>query len=164
MKIIDMVEESQIRKSLPSFRVGDQLRVTLKIIEGDSERLQAFEGTVIRLRGHGLSRTFTVRKISFGVGVERTLPLHSPRIEQLEVVRSGHVRRAKLYFLRERTGRAARLEEKVERRDAASAPAAPAAPATPPASAPAPTPTPNSRPPLTSDEEGPHDSPLVAPL
>jgi large subunit ribosomal protein L19 len=142
MKIIDMVEESQIRKSLPSFRVGDQLRVTLKIIEGDSERLQAFEGTVIRLRGHGLSRTFTVRKISFGVGVERTLPLHSPRIEQLEVVRSGHVRRAKLYFLRERTGRAARLEEKVERRDAASAPAAPAAPATPPASAPAPTPTP----------------------
>jgi large subunit ribosomal protein L19 len=113
----DVVEEAQMKKSIPSFRVGDQVRVLLKIIEGDSERIQAFEGTVIRLRGHGLSKTFTVRKISFGVGVERTLPLHSPRIDKIEVVRSGHVRRARLYFLRERTGRAARLDEKVDRRE-----------------------------------------------
>ncbi len=120
MKItMDMVEEFQIRKSITPFRVGDQVRVSLKIIEGDSERIQVFEGTVIRLRGHGLSRSFTVRKVSYGIGVERILPLHSPRIEKIEVVRSGHVRRAKLYFLRERTGRAARLDEKVDRRDSA---------------------------------------------
>jgi large subunit ribosomal protein L19 len=118
MKItVDMIEQSHFRK-LPSFRVGDQLRVTLKIIEGDSERLQAFEGTVIRLRGHGLSRTFTVRKMSYGIGVERTLLLHSPRIEKLEVMRSGHVRRGRLYFLRARTGRAARLDEKLDHREA----------------------------------------------
>jgi large subunit ribosomal protein L19 len=132
MKInTDIVEASQIRKDLPTFRVGDQVRVLLKIIEGDSERIQAFEGTVIGMRGHGLSSTFTVRKVSFGIGVERTLPLHSPRIDKIEVVRSGHVRRAKLYFLRERTGRAARLDEKVERSEAApkTAPAASASPA-----------------------------------
>ena len=138
MKInIDSVEASQVRTDLPSFRVGDQVRVLLKIIEGDSERTQAFEGTVIRMRGHGLSETFTVRKVSFGIGVERVLPLHSPRIDKLEVLRSGHVRRAKLYFLRERTGRAARLDEKVTRVDA-SAKSAAAAPA--PATIPAVTP------------------------
>jgi large subunit ribosomal protein L19 len=145
MKIsIDSIEAEQYRK-LPPFRVGDQVRVLLKIVEGENERLQAFEGTVIRLRGHGLSRTFTIRKISYGIGVERTLPIHSPRIEKLEVVRSGHVRRARLYFLRERTGRAARLDEKVDRREDASAaapapapaPAAPAAPAAPVAGTPA---------------------------
>lgn len=118
MKVtIDMVEQAQLRK-LPKFRVGDQVRVTLKIVEGENERLQAFEGTVIRQRGHGLSAMFTVRKISFGIGVERTLPLHSPRIEKLEVIRSGHVRRARLYFLRDRTGKAARLDEKMDRREA----------------------------------------------
>src|SRR5688572_19220546 len=118
MKVtIDMVEKELLRKNLPAFRVGDQLRVTLKIVEGDNERLQAFEGTVVRLSGHGLSRMFTVRKISFGVGVERAIPLHSPRIEKIEVLRSGHVRRSRLYFLRERTGKAARLDEKVDRRD-----------------------------------------------
>lgn len=116
----DMVEAAQLRKSIPPFRVGDQVRLTLKIIEGDSERLQAFEGVVIRLRGHGLSAMFTVRKISFGVGVERTLPLHSPRIEKLDVLRSGHVRRARLYYLRQRTGKAARLDEKVDRREEAA--------------------------------------------
>ena len=114
---MDMVEQDHLRKNLPSFRVGDQIRVTLKIVEGDSERLQAFEGTVIRLRGHGLSKMFTVRKISFGVGVERAIPLHSPRIEKIEVMRSGHVRRARLYFLRARTGKAARLDEKIDRRE-----------------------------------------------
>ncbi len=118
MKVtIDSVEQDHLRKNLTPFRVGDQIRVTLKIVEGDNERLQAFEGTVIRISGHGLSKMFTVRKISFGIGVERTLPMYSPRIEKIEVVRSGHVRRAKLYFLRARTGRAARLDEKVERRD-----------------------------------------------
>src|SRR3954465_11294343 len=101
MKItVDQIEELHRKKSLPAFRVGDHVRATLKIVEGDSERLQAFEGTVIRLRGHGMSRTFTIRKISYGIGVERTLPLHSPRIEKIEVLRSGHVRRSRLYFLR----------------------------------------------------------------
>src|SRR5262249_44507808 len=108
MKITtDLLEQPSLRKGLPEFRVGDQLRVALRIVEGESERLQTFEGTVIRMKGHGLSRMFTVRKVSFGVGVERTLPIHSPRIEKIEIVRSGHVRRSKLYFLRERTGRAA---------------------------------------------------------
>src|SRR5882762_9839552 len=118
MKItIDMIEEPHRKKSIPSFRVGDQVRVILKIVEGESERLQAFEGTVIRLRGHGLSKTFTVRKISYGIGVERTLLLHSPRIDKIEVLRSGHVRRSRLYFLRGRTGRAARLDEKLDHRE-----------------------------------------------
>src|SRR5439155_11181947 len=103
MKVtIDQVEQAHFKKNIPTFRVGDQVRVTLKIVEGESERLQAFEGTVIRISGHGLSRMFTVRKISFGVGVERAIPLHSPRIERIEVMRSGHVRRSRLYFLRER--------------------------------------------------------------
>ena len=129
MKVtMDHVEASHRKKGIPSFRVGDQVRVTLKIVEGDSERLQAFEGTAIRRRGHGLSETFTVRKMSYGIGVERTLPLHSPRIEKIEVVRSGHVRRARLYYLRARTGRAARLEEKVDRREDAAGPPAPSTP------------------------------------
>ena len=134
MKItIDMVEEMHKKKSLPVFRVGDQVRLTLKIIEGESERLQAFEGTVIRLRGHGLSRTFTVRKISYGVGVERTLLLHSPRIEKIDILRSGHVRRARLYFLRDRTGKAARLDEKLDHRETASETSAIPKPASVPA-------------------------------
>jgi large subunit ribosomal protein L19 len=140
MKIsIDVIEQAYKRKSVPSFRVGDQVRLTLKIIEGESERLQAFEGTVIRFRGHGLSRTFTVRKISYGVGVERTLLLHSPRIEKIEIVRSGHVRRSRLYFLRSRSGRAARLDEKLDHREGAveEASAAPAAKAPPVSAAPA---------------------------
>ena len=120
MKITVDMSESQRKRPVPAFRVGDQVRVMLKIIEGESERLQAFEGTVIRLRGHGLSRTFTVRKISYGVGVERTLLLHSPRIEKIEVLRSGHVRRGRLYFLRNRTGKAARLDEKLDHREEAS--------------------------------------------
>jgi large subunit ribosomal protein L19 len=130
MKItVDMIEEMHMRKSLPTFRVGDQVRLTLKIIEGESERLQAFEGTIIRLRGHGLSRTFTIRKVSYGVGVERTIPVHSPRIEKIEVMRSGHVRRSRLYFLRSRTGRAARLDEKMDHRESVAAAPAAAAPA-----------------------------------
>jgi large subunit ribosomal protein L19 len=138
MKIsMDEVEASQIRTNLPTFRVGDQLRILLRIVEGSAERLQAFEGTVIRMRGHGLSTTFTVRKVSYGIGVERTLLIHSPRIEKIDIMRSGHVRRAKLYFLRDRTGRAARLDEKVDRREenAASSAAAGAAAAPAPATA-----------------------------
>jgi large subunit ribosomal protein L19 len=132
-----MVEERQMRKNLPSFRVGDHVRVTLKIVEGDNERLQAFEGTVIRLSGQGLSKMFTVRKISFGIGVERAIPLHSPRIEKIEVLRSGHVRRSRLYFLRARTGKAARLDEKADRREEGSSlPPPPAAKAQTPAPAP----------------------------
>jgi large subunit ribosomal protein L19 len=135
MKItVDMIEALHRKKSVPSFRVGDQVRVVLKIIEGESERLQAFEGTVIRLRGHGLSRTFTVRKISYGVGVERTLLLHSPRIDKIEVMRSGHVRRGRLYFLRDRTGKAARLDEKLDHREESAE--APAVPVKKPAAAP----------------------------
>lgn len=140
MKITtDLLEKVQLRTNLPVFRVGDQLRVSLRIIEGESERLQAFEGTVIRIKGHGLSRMFTIRKVSFGIGVERTLPIHSPRIEKIDIMRSGHVRRSKLYFLRDRTGRAARLDEKVDRREETAAPAtAAAAPkATPVATTPA---------------------------
>ena len=122
MKVtVDMIEQSQLKTHLPAFRVGDQVRVTLKIVEGESERLQAFEGAVIRVSGHGMSKMFTVRKISFGVGVERMIPLHSPRIEKLEVLRSGHVRRSRLYFLRDRTGKAARLDEKVDHAPSATA-------------------------------------------
>ena len=138
MKVtVDMVEKSHLRTNLPSFRVGDQIRVTLKIVEGDNERLQAFEGTVIRISGAGLSRMFTVRKISFGIGVERAIPLHSPRIEKIEVIRSGHVRRSRLYFLRDRTGKAARLDEKIDRRGEASSVVPPPA-AKPPVAAAAP--------------------------
>ncbi|MCS6797621.1 MAG: 50S ribosomal protein L19 [Myxococcota bacterium] len=103
--------EAPYRRQLPAFRVGDSVRVHYRIREGDKERIQVFEGTVIRRRGAGLGGTFTVRKISFGVGVERIYPLHSPRIEKLEIVSRGHVRRARLYFLRERAGKAARLRE-----------------------------------------------------
>ena len=139
MKVtLDSVEESHLKKNLPSFRVGDHVRVTLKIVEGESERLQAFEGTVIRVSGHGLSKMFTVRKISFGVGVERTIPLHSPRIEKLDVLRSGHVRRSRLYFLRARTGKAARLDEKVDRREEGAPATPPPASVKPHTSAPAP--------------------------
>lgn len=135
----EIIEQSQLKQVVPSFRVGDQVRVALRIIEGESERIQVFEGTVIRMRGHGLSRMFTVRKISFGVGVERILPLHSPRIDKIEVVRSGHVRRAKLYFLRERSGRAARLDEKAERRGETPAVPQSTIPPSQPAAAGAPT-------------------------
>jgi len=121
--LIESIEKEQFR-TLPAYRVGDQLRVHLKIVEGESERVQVFEGTVIRQRGHGLSKMVTIRKVSFGIGVERTIPAHSPRIEKIEVVRSGHVSRAKLYFLRDLTGRAARLDEKVKLQKPAAAKAA----------------------------------------
>jgi large subunit ribosomal protein L19 len=126
MKVnIDAVEKQFFREALPPFRVGDQMRLTLRIVEGGAERSQVFEGVVIKRRGHGLSENFTVRKISYGIGVERTIPLHSPRIEKIEVVRSGHVRRSRLFFLRDRSGKAARLDEKVDNRDTNASKVAP---------------------------------------
>ncbi|HDZ7557121.1 TPA: 50S ribosomal protein L19 [Staphylococcus aureus] len=110
-KLIEAVTESQLRTDLPSFRPGDTLRVHVRIIEGTRERIQVFEGVVIKRRGGGVSETFTVRKISSGVGVERTFPLHTPKIEKIEVKRRGKVRRAKLYYLRSLRGKAARIQE-----------------------------------------------------
>ena len=110
-KLIEAVTQSQLRTDLPSFRPGDTLRVHVRIIEGTRERIQVFEGVVIKRRGGGISETFTVRKISSGVGVERTFPLHTPKIEKIEVKRRGKVRRAKLYYLRNLRGKAARIKE-----------------------------------------------------
>ncbi len=112
MDAIQLVEAAQLKKDRQGFQPGDQVRVHVKVIEGEKERLQVFEGTVIRRRGGGARASFTVRRISYGVGVERTFPLHSPRIDRVEVVRRGRVRRSKLYYLRELAGRAARLKEK----------------------------------------------------
>jgi large subunit ribosomal protein L19 len=111
-ELIQSIERSQMRQGLPSMRMGDRVRVHFQVVEGTRRRTQVFEGVVIRLQGPGSRRTFTVRKLSFGVGVERTFPLHSPKIERLEVVARGEVRRAKLYYLRGRIGRRARLRER----------------------------------------------------
>lgn len=110
--VIDNIEKAQLRKGLPSFEPGDRVRVHFQVIEGTRRRTQVFEGVVLRRQGSGLRETFTVRKQSFGVGVERTFPLHSPKIEQLEVAARGDVRRAKLYYLRDRIGKAARVTER----------------------------------------------------
>jgi large subunit ribosomal protein L19 len=108
--IIDSIEKSQCRSDIPSFKPGDTIRVHAKIIEGDKERIQVFEGVVISRANGGNRASFTVRKISYGVGVERVFPLHSPRIDKIEVVTSGRVRRAKLYYLRSLSGKAARIK------------------------------------------------------
>lgn len=111
MNIVQAITQEQLRKDIPSFRPGDTLKVHVKVIEGSRERVQLFEGVVIKRRGGGISETFTVRKISNGVGVERTFPLHSPKLDKIEVARRGKVRRAKLYYLRELRGKAARIKE-----------------------------------------------------
>ncbi|MCG3204439.1 MAG: 50S ribosomal protein L19 [Elusimicrobia bacterium] len=111
-ELINYVDQKHRKKEAQEFRVGDTVRVSVRITEGDATRIQVFEGIVISFKGHGGSRTFTVRKISFGVGVERCFPLISPSVDKIEVVRSGHSRRAKLYYLRDRVGRAAKLEDK----------------------------------------------------
>ena len=111
--IIKAIEQEQLRTDLPKLEIGDYVRVHLKVKEGSRERLQAFEGTVIALKGEGLKETFTVRRISYGVGVERILPVHSPKIDHIEVIRKGKIRRAKLYYLRERLGKAAKVKEKL---------------------------------------------------
>lgn len=112
MDLISLVEKEQMRNDIPDFRPGDTVRVHVKVKEGNRERIQVFEGVVIRRRGGGMRETFTVRRIASGVGVERTFPLHSPVIEKIEVVRRGAVRRARLYYLRELQGKAARIKEK----------------------------------------------------
>lgn len=114
-KLIEKITASQLRDDIPDFRAGDTVRVHALIIEGSRERVQMFEGIVIKRHGAGISATYTVRKISNGVGVERTFPVHSPRVAKIDVLRHGRVRRAKLYYLRERTGKATRIAEK--RRD-----------------------------------------------
>lgn len=112
MNVIDKLEAEQIRSDIPAFRPGDTLRVHARIVEGDKERIQVFEGVCLRRARGGNRATFTVRKTSYGVGVERTFPLHSPRIEKIEVKRFGRVRRSRLFYLRERTGKAARIKER----------------------------------------------------
>ncbi len=112
MDAIRLVEAGQLKKDRGGFVPGDTVRVQVKVVEGEKERIQAFEGVVIRRRGEGGRASFTVRRISYGVGVERTFPLHSPRIERVQVVRRGQVRRSKLYYLRALAGKAARLKEK----------------------------------------------------
>jgi len=112
MNKTDLVDAPYLRTDLPEFRPGDTVKVHVRVVEAGRERIQVFQGVVIRRQGGGLQETFTVRKISFGVGVERTFPLHSPSIGKLEVVSRGHVRRAKLYYLRERRGKKARIRER----------------------------------------------------
>jgi large subunit ribosomal protein L19 len=111
--LVKAVTEDGLRSDLPAFRPGDTLRVHVKVREGSRERIQVFEGVVIKRRGTGISKTFTVRKISYGVGVERAFPLHSPKLDKIEVVRRGRVRRAKLYYLRNLRGKAARIKERI---------------------------------------------------
>jgi len=118
--LLEKAASSRLREDLPEFRPGDTIRVHVKIREGEKERIQAFEGTVIARNNSGISETVTVRKVSFGQGVERIFPLHAPIIDHVEVVRTGKVRRAKLYYLRERRGKAARLKERVVRQKAKS--------------------------------------------
>ena len=114
MNSVGVVEEGNKRETLP-FNVGDNVKVFLKVVEGDKERLQPFEGVVISRKGGGTRETFMVRKVSFGVGVERIFPLHSPNIDRIEVTREGSVRRAKLYYLRQKKGKAAKIKEKERR-------------------------------------------------
>ena len=110
--IINVLEQEQLRTDIPTFRAGDTVRVHVKVVEGSRERIQVFEGLVIKRQNGGVRETFTVRRIASGVGVERTFPLHSPRLAKIEVMRRGVVRRAKLYYLRNLTGKAARIREK----------------------------------------------------
>ena len=112
MNLIESITQEQLRNDIPDFRPGDTVRVHARVVEGTRERIQLFEGVVIKRRGQGISETYTVRKMSNGVGVERTYPIHTPRVAQIEVVRHGKVRRAKLYYLRALHGKAARIAER----------------------------------------------------
>ncbi len=123
MNVLDDLAKEQIRSDLPELATGDTVRVSAKVVEGNRERVQVFEGTIMRLRGGGVTRSITVRRIASGVGVERTFKINSPRIDKIEVVRHGQARRAQLYFLRKRVGKAATLRE---RRSKAQTPARPA--------------------------------------
>ncbi|MFZ0142161.1 MAG: 50S ribosomal protein L19 [Aeromicrobium sp.] len=112
--VVDQVASASLRDDLPEFRAGDTLKVHVKVVEGNRSRVQVFQGVCLKLQGSGVGRTFTVRKVSFGVGVERTFPLHTPIIDKIEVVTRGDVRRAKLYYLRTLRGKAAKIKEKRE--------------------------------------------------
>ncbi|MDT7785494.1 MAG: large subunit ribosomal protein [Pseudonocardiales bacterium] len=114
MNILDAIDAQSLRSDIPAFRAGDTLKVHVRVIEGSRERVQVFQGVVIRRQGGGIRETFTVRKVSFGVGVERTFPVHSPNIAEIEVATRGDVRRAKLYYLRDLRGKAAKIKEKRE--------------------------------------------------
>jgi len=112
VNIIDNIEREQLREDVPQFKAGDSVKVHFKVVEGTRHRIQVFQGTVIKRQGQGVRETFTVRKQSFGVGVERTFPVHSPKIDKIEVTMIGDVRRAKLYYLRQKVGKQARIREK----------------------------------------------------
>jgi large subunit ribosomal protein L19 len=135
--VIDSIERAQLRDGIPQFKAGDTVRVHFQVIEGQRRRVQVFEGIVIKRQGPGVRETFTVRKQSFGVGVERTFPLHSPKIDRIEVMAIGDVRRAKLYYLRDKVGKKARVREKQQRPGQAAAAAAAASQEAPVASEPA---------------------------
>jgi len=113
MNIIESIEKEYLKAEVPAFNVGDTVKVFVKVVEGNRERLQAYEGIVIAKKNGGVRESFTVRRVSFGVGIERTFPLHSPRIDRIEVVRKGKVRRAKLYYLRKLSGKAAKIKESI---------------------------------------------------
>ena len=113
MDLIKKISESLLKKTLPNFNVGDTVKVDVKIKEGERDRIQVFEGTVISKKGSGISETFTVRKVSYGFGVERIFPVHSPSVSDVKVIRKGRVRRSKLYYLRDRVGKAAKVKEKI---------------------------------------------------
>jgi large subunit ribosomal protein L19 len=121
MDLVRTIEQEQLRNDLSAVSIGDYVKVHLKVKEGNRERIQIFEGTVIAKKGGGLRETFTVRRVSYGVGVERILPVHSPRIDRIEIIRKGKIRRAKLYYLRDRVGKAAKVREKLISREAAEA-------------------------------------------
>lgn len=113
MDALKLIAEESVKKELPEFEIGDTVKVDVKIREGDRERIQAFEGTVVARKGSGVAETFTVRRVSYGVGVERVFPIHSPNVANVEIIRKGRVRRAKLYFLRNRVGKAAKVKEQI---------------------------------------------------
>ncbi len=113
MEKIQAFVNEQLKTEVPNFKIGDTIKVYVRITEGEKQRIQLFEGTVIAKRGGGISETFTVRRVSYGVGVEKTFPLHSPNVDKIEIVRNAKVRRAKLYYLRDRVGKAAKVKEKI---------------------------------------------------
>ncbi len=113
MDALKMIAEDSVKKEVPKFEIGDTVRVDVNIREGERERVQAFEGTVIARKGSGVAETFTVRRVSYGVGVERVFPIHSPNVKDVKVIRRGRVRRAKLYYLRDRVGKAAKVKEQI---------------------------------------------------
>ncbi len=114
MKTTDLIDNDSLRDDIPDFAPGDELKVHVRVVEGGKERVQVFQGNVIRRQGSGLQETYTVRKLSYGVGVERTFPVHAPTVQKIEVTKRGDVRRAKLYYLRDRIGKAAKVREKRE--------------------------------------------------